>query len=73
MRPALGILLVLCAADWVLVQDLGVFGGLGTDPNSMIPFALVAMGGYLALAKVPALAGTLRRGRAGRSRVGRRG
>ena len=56
VRPALGILLVLCAADWVLVQDLGVFGGLGTDPNSMIPFALVAVGGYLALAKAPALA-----------------
>jgi cytochrome oxidase Cu insertion factor (SCO1/SenC/PrrC family) len=55
-RPALGILLVLCAADWVLVQDLGIFGGLGTDPNSMIPFALVAVGGYLALAEAPALA-----------------
>ena len=50
LRPALGLLLVLCAADWVLVQDLGVFGGLGTDPNSMIPFALVAVGGYLAVA-----------------------
>ena len=50
LRPALGLLLVLCAADWVLVQDLGVFGGLGTDPNSMIPFALVAVGGYLAAA-----------------------
>jgi cytochrome oxidase Cu insertion factor (SCO1/SenC/PrrC family) len=48
LRPALGLLLVLCAADWVLVQDLGVFGGLGTDPNSMIPLALVAAGGYLA-------------------------
>ena len=50
LRPAAGVLLVLCAADWVLVQDLGVFGGLGTDPNSMIPFALVVAGGYLALA-----------------------
>ncbi|MGH3122767.1 MAG: hypothetical protein ACRDND_17335, partial [Streptosporangiaceae bacterium] len=55
-RPAAAILLVLCAADWVLVQDLGIFGGLGTDPNSMIPFALVAVGGYLALAEAPALA-----------------
>ena len=54
LRPAVGLLLVLCAADWVLVQDLGVFGGLGTDPNSMIPFALVAVGGYLALAEAPA-------------------
>ena len=54
LRPAIGLLLVLCAAVWVLVQDLGVFGGLGTDPNSMIPFALVAVGGYLALARAPA-------------------
>ena len=56
LRPAIGLLLVLCAAVWVLVQDLGVFGGLGTDPNSMIPFALLAVGGYLALAEAPALA-----------------
>ncbi len=56
LRPALGLLLVLCAAVWVLVQDLGVFGGLGTDPNSMIPFALVAVGGYLAVAYAPAAA-----------------
>jgi cytochrome oxidase Cu insertion factor (SCO1/SenC/PrrC family) len=56
VRPAIGLLVVLCAAVWVLVQDLGVFGGLGTDPNSMIPFALVAVGGYLALAEAPALA-----------------
>src|ERR1039457_979543 len=34
LRPAAALLLVLCAAVWVLVQDLGVFGGLGTDPNS---------------------------------------
>ena len=54
LRPAIGLLLVLCAAVWVLVQDLGVFGGLGTDPNSMIPFALVAVGGYLALTQAPA-------------------
>ncbi len=54
LRPAVGLLLVLCAAVWVLVQDLGVFGGLGTDPNSMIPFALVVVGGYLAFAYAPA-------------------
>ena len=54
LRPAAGVLLVLCAADWVLVQDLGVFGGLGTDPNSMIPFALVVVAGYLAVACAPA-------------------
>jgi protein SCO1 len=42
--------IVLCLADWVLVEDFGFFGGLGTDPNSMIPFALLAVAGYLALA-----------------------
>ena len=56
LRPAVGLLLVLSAAVWVLVQDLGVFGGLGTDPNSMIPFALLVLGGYLAVAPAPAVA-----------------
>jgi hypothetical protein len=56
IRPAVAGLLVLCLADWVLIQDLGVFGGLSTDPNSMIPFALLALGGYLALARIPAAA-----------------
>jgi len=56
LRPAVGLLLVLSAAVWVLVQDLGVFGGLGTDPNSMIPFALLVVGGYLAVAPAPAAA-----------------
>ncbi|MGD0923585.1 MAG: SCO family protein [Streptosporangiaceae bacterium] len=54
LRPAVGLLLVLCAVVWVLVQDLGVFGGLGTDPNSMVPFALLVAGGYLAFAYAPA-------------------
>jgi hypothetical protein len=35
----------------VLIQDLGFLGGLGTDPNSMIPFVLLAAGGYLALTR----------------------
>ena len=56
LRPAVGLLLVLSAAVWVLVQDMGVFGGLGTDPNSMIPFALLVAGGYLAVAPAPAVA-----------------
>ena len=30
---------VLCLADWILVEDLGFVGGVGTDPNSMIPMA----------------------------------
>jgi cytochrome oxidase Cu insertion factor (SCO1/SenC/PrrC family) len=44
---------VFCLADWVLVEDLGFFGGLGTDPNSMIPFILLFTVGYLGLAQVP--------------------
>ena len=45
--------IVLCLADWVLVEDLGFLGGVGTDPNSMIPMALVFVGGYLAMTRVP--------------------
>ena len=47
-----------CLADWVLVEDLGFFGGLGTDPNSMIPVILLFTSGYLALVPgaVPQLA-----------------
>jgi len=45
---------VLCLADWLFVEDLGFFGGVGTDPNSMIPMALVFVAGYLALTHVPA-------------------
>ena len=44
---------MLCLADWVLIEDFGFFGGLGTDPNSMIPMALLAIAGYLALAPAP--------------------
>jgi cytochrome oxidase Cu insertion factor (SCO1/SenC/PrrC family) len=50
LRPALLLLLAFCLTDWALIQDFGFFGGLGTDPNSMIPVALLAVGGYLALA-----------------------
>jgi cytochrome oxidase Cu insertion factor (SCO1/SenC/PrrC family) len=50
VRPAVIAFVVLCLADWVLIEDFGFFGGLGTDPNSMIPFALLAVSGYLALA-----------------------
>ena len=41
--------IVFCLADWVLVQDFGFLGGLGTDPNSMIPWILLFSAGYLAL------------------------
>jgi cytochrome oxidase Cu insertion factor (SCO1/SenC/PrrC family) len=43
--------IVLCLADWVLIEDLGFFGGLGTDPNSMIPMALLFVCGYLAMTR----------------------
>ena len=52
---------VFCLADWVLVEDLGFLGGLGTDPNSMIPFILLFTAGYLALAPAPATSTTARR------------
>ena len=54
IRPVLIGFTVLCLADWVLIEDLGFLGGLGTDPNSMIPFVLLAAAGYLALARGPA-------------------
>ena len=56
VRPAAVAFTVLCLADWVLIEDFGFFGGLGTDPNSMIPFALLAVGGCLALTSGPAAA-----------------
>ncbi len=49
-----GFLVAFCLADWVLIEDFGFFGGLGTDPNSMIPMALLVAAGYLALAPAPA-------------------
>jgi cytochrome oxidase Cu insertion factor (SCO1/SenC/PrrC family) len=57
VRIGLIALAVLGFADWVLVQDLGFLGGLGTDPNSMIPMLLLATAGYLALTPTPAAAG----------------
>jgi cytochrome oxidase Cu insertion factor (SCO1/SenC/PrrC family) len=54
IRPVLAGFIVICLADWVLIEDFGFLGGLGTDPNSMVPFALLATAGYLALARAPA-------------------
>jgi cytochrome oxidase Cu insertion factor (SCO1/SenC/PrrC family) len=45
------VLIVFCLAVWVLVQDFGFFGGLGTDPNSMIPVSLLAVAAYEALVR----------------------
>jgi cytochrome oxidase Cu insertion factor (SCO1/SenC/PrrC family) len=53
VRPALAALAMLCLADWVLVQDLGFLGGMGTDPNSAIPQLLLFIAAYLAMAHPP--------------------
>ena len=53
VRYAAGFGIVFCLANWVLVQDLGFLGGLGTDPNSMIPMIMLFTAGYLALAPAP--------------------
>ena len=53
IRYALWFAVAFCLADWVLVQDLGFLGGIGTDPNSMIPTLLLLTAGYLALAPAP--------------------
>ena len=49
LRVAVPVATVFCLADWVLVQDLGFPGGLGTDPNSMVPWVLLSWGGYISL------------------------
>ena len=54
VRYAVWFGLVFCLADWVLVQDFGFLGGLGTDPNSMIPLIVLFFAGYLALTPAPA-------------------
>jgi cytochrome oxidase Cu insertion factor (SCO1/SenC/PrrC family) len=53
LRVAVPAAIVFCLADWVLVQDLGVPGGLGTDPNSMVPWALLLSAGFLAIIHAP--------------------
>jgi cytochrome oxidase Cu insertion factor (SCO1/SenC/PrrC family) len=53
LRVAVPAAIVFCLSDWLLVQDLGVPGGLGTDPNSMVPWALLLGAGYLAITAAP--------------------
>jgi hypothetical protein len=55
IRPVVGAVIGFCLADWVLVQDFGVFGGLGTDPNSMLPQAVILAAGLLAMTARPGL------------------
>jgi len=54
VRPVVGAMIGFSLAVWVLVQDFGVFGGLGTDPNSMVPQSLILAAGLLAAAVRPA-------------------
>jgi cytochrome oxidase Cu insertion factor (SCO1/SenC/PrrC family) len=49
-----GFVIAFCLADWVLIEDIGIFGGLGTDVNSMLPVVLLVLAGYLALTAAPA-------------------
>jgi cytochrome oxidase Cu insertion factor (SCO1/SenC/PrrC family) len=57
LRTAGILLAVLCLADWVLVQDFGFFGGVGTDPNSMIPMLLIGGAAILGLRGAAGAAG----------------
>ena len=51
LLPAVVVLGVLCVADWVLIEDFGFWGGVGTDPNSMLPLLFLTVGGYLAVTR----------------------
>jgi cytochrome oxidase Cu insertion factor (SCO1/SenC/PrrC family) len=44
-----GLAVVVGLADWILVEDVGFFGGVGTDPNSMLPLLALCVAGYVAL------------------------
>jgi cytochrome oxidase Cu insertion factor (SCO1/SenC/PrrC family) len=57
LRYGLSFGILLCIADWVLIEDFGFFGGVGTDPNSMIPMCIIYVAGYLALVR-PTAVGT---------------
>jgi cytochrome oxidase Cu insertion factor (SCO1/SenC/PrrC family) len=51
LRLAVGASVLVCLADWVLVQDLGFLGGTGTDPNSMIPTLVILVTAYMAITR----------------------
>jgi cytochrome oxidase Cu insertion factor (SCO1/SenC/PrrC family) len=48
LRVVIPAAIALCLIVWVLVQDLGIPGGLGTDPNSMVPWVVLLWTGYRA-------------------------
>jgi cytochrome oxidase Cu insertion factor (SCO1/SenC/PrrC family) len=49
LRIAVPAAVAFCIAVWVLVQDLGMPGGLGTDPNSMLPWVALLVSGHHAV------------------------
>ncbi len=53
VRASLAVAVLFLLADWVFVEDLGFLGGVGTDPNSMVPLALLLVGGYFASYRLP--------------------
>jgi cytochrome oxidase Cu insertion factor (SCO1/SenC/PrrC family) len=58
LYPTVICLTVLGLADWVLIEDFGVWGGTGTDPNSMVPLLLLLLTGYLGVVRAPEPVGT---------------
>jgi cytochrome oxidase Cu insertion factor (SCO1/SenC/PrrC family) len=77
IRPATWAFVVLCGVAWILVEDLGFFGGLGTNPGSMIPMALIGVAAYVGSTRVAeaepeAGTGTAAPGAAGSWRAGLR-
>jgi cytochrome oxidase Cu insertion factor (SCO1/SenC/PrrC family) len=65
--PAFAGLTVFAVVGWVLIEDLGVFGGTGTDPNSLPPLLLLAGSGVLAVVRAPAVLPVTRPSGAGAS------
>jgi len=47
---------IFAVLDWVFVQDFGFLGGLGTDPNSMMPMTLLLAAGVVDIRRAAASA-----------------
>lgn len=66
-RVAIVLITIVLVAFWVVVQDTGLFGGLSTDPNSLPPLIILAIGLYRGQAAAertaigPTVAGTVTR------------
>ncbi|HEV8064074.1 MAG TPA: SCO family protein [Acidimicrobiales bacterium] len=56
LRYSVPLTIVMCLAIWVLVQDVGFFGGTGTDPNSMIPLGVMLVASYLGIRQTSSMA-----------------